>query len=123
MDWSNFALIGRTFTQVFPNSILVNLNPNVSSEDFLLVGFNGEKKVSSDTVEENLYYANKSRNFNLTDNKLIYKLIVSEDLKKLFGEGPINTDNYPKLEFSAPNLLYTYDKMIKENILSRKIAQ
>ena len=47
---------------------------------------------------------------------LLYHLIVSEDLHILFGDGPINTDNRPWLEFSAPKLLHTKDPMINERL-------
>lgn len=122
MDWDNFALIGRTFVKVFPNSILVNLHPYAPYGDLLLVGFNGEKPFNKDTVEQNFRYAQQSKNLLLADYTSFVDLIVNEDLESLFGKGSINTDNHPKLEFSAPKLLHTYDEKIEEKYI-RKISE
>jgi len=35
-------------------------------------------------------------------------------LPKLYGPGPVNTDNHPRLEFAAPKLMYQIDKTILE---------
>jgi len=43
MDWPTFALVGRTFSQVFPNSVLMRTNPSSLGPDFLLIGFKGDK--------------------------------------------------------------------------------
>jgi len=122
MDWDNFALIGRTFAKVFPNSILVNLHPDVTYGDLLLVGFNGDKIFNKDIVEQNFRYAQQSKNLSPADYRSFIDLIVDEDLESLFGKGSINTDNHPKLEFSAPKLLHTYDKKFEEKFI-RKIYE
>jgi spermidine synthase len=57
----------------------------------------------------------------LPDANLIYRLILSEDLRGLFGSGPLHTDNHPRLEFAAPKLLYGTDPVIEER-LSRKTS-
>ena len=125
MDWPTFALIGRTFAQVFPNSLLVNLDllnidPLSIGADYLLIGFKGEKGLDIDIAEQNLIYAQQSKNMTLLNHKLLYRLIVNEDLIELFAEGPINTDNLPKLEFTAPKLMHFDDPAITEHILSKK---
>ena len=49
MDWPTFSLVGRTFSSVFPNSILVSTDPRGElGPDFLLIGFNGKKHLSSE---------------------------------------------------------------------------
>lgn len=120
IDWNNFALVGRTFAQIFPNSLVVSVELTEHSADYLLVGFNGENGLSIDTAARNLSCAQKSNNMKLPDHTLFYNLIKSEDLKKLFGKGYINTDNHPRLEFSAPKLMHFYDQTIAENIVSKK---
>jgi spermidine synthase len=118
MDWPTFALIGRSFLQVFPQSLLV-----ATSElgwDYLLVGFKGDKGLKLDHAEQNLSYTQQSRNVTLSNPKLLFRLIVSEDLESLFGPGPVNTDNWPRLEFTAPKMMHTKDPMIKRNIESKK---
>jgi spermidine synthase len=99
MDWDCFAMIGRTFAEVFPESLLVR---TLSSSDFLMVGFSGKKTLDLKTADWNMAYAGKSKNITIRDPRVIFNLIVTEDLKGLFGAGPVHTDNWPRLEFAAP---------------------
>jgi len=119
MDWPTFALIGRAFEKVFPNSILVSAGPQRITDDYLLVGFKGKDKLVLENAQQKMSYARQSKNMTLTDPNLLYRLIVSEDLRELFGPGPVNTDSRPRLEFAAPKLLYISDPAIAENIRSR----
>jgi len=98
MDWSNFAMIGRTFEEVFPDGLLIN---TISSADFLLVGFAGEKNLDLKVADKNIAYARQSKNITIRDPRVIFNLIVTEDLKAFFGTGPSHTDNWPRLEFAA----------------------
>jgi len=38
-------MIGRTFSEVFPNGILVNTDPTTTGGDYLLIGTKGEDKL------------------------------------------------------------------------------
>jgi spermidine synthase len=116
MDWRTFSLIGRTFAQVFPDSILVSTDPADTLLDFLFVGFKGAQKLNLEQAERNLSYAQQSENISLADPKLLYRLIVSEDLSQIFGQGPVNSDNHPLLEFAAPKLMYQDDIAILQNL-------
>jgi spermidine synthase len=120
MDWSTFAFVGRAFAEVFPNSLLVLTDPSGLGGDCLFVGFKGKSNLILDNAKRNIYYAQKSKNINLSDPRLLYRLIVSEDLQGLFGHGPVNTDNWPRLEFAAPRLMYTSAPTIVESIHSRR---
>ena len=120
MDWPTFALVGRTFTRVFPNSILVVTEPSGAGIDYLFFGFKGQNLLILDNAKQNLSYAQESKNITLADPRLLYRLVVSEDPQKLFGQGPVNTDGWPRLEFAAPKLMYTSDAVILENIKSRQ---
>lgn len=119
MDWYTFALIGRTFQKVFPNGKLIRTSDTAA--DLLLMGFKGDSDLDMSTAEKNLQYAKKSTNMVLLNSHLFYDLIVSEDLEKLFGQGPINTDNRPLLEFSAPKLMYRLeDPTIMEYLVKKR---
>ncbi|MHC4160242.1 MAG: tetratricopeptide repeat protein [Planctomycetota bacterium] len=120
MDWHTFALVGRAFEKVFPNSLLVLTAPSGAGSDYLLVGFKGKGKLTLENAQQKLSYARQSKNITLADPKLLCRLIVSEDLQRLFGSGPLNTDNWPRLEFAAPKLMYIKDPMTAMNIRSRK---
>jgi spermidine synthase len=125
MDWSTFALIGRTFSQVFPQSLLVTTFPEKpeelgSGKDYLLIGMKGSGRLVPGIAEKNLPYARQSKNITLSNPGALYRLIVSEDLRKLCGSGPVHSDNRPHLEFAAPKQMYTDDPGIETNIRSRR---
>jgi spermidine synthase len=84
--------------------------------DYLLVGFKGKGRLILDHAKRKITHARRSKNISLSDPRLLYRLIVSEDLQGLFGQGPVNTDSRPRLEFSAPRLIYQDDPAIRRNI-------
>ena len=120
MDWPTFALVGRTFAQVFPNNLLVITAPSNVGNDYLLVGFKGEDRLILENAKRKLSYVQQSKNVTLTDPRLLYRLVVSEDVQGFFDKGPVNTDNWPVLEFAAPKLLYRSDPMIERNIRAKR---
>jgi len=120
MDWPTFALVGRTFAEVFPNSLLVATEPHTLGYDYLLVGLKGQGRLRLDDARRNLPYAQQSKNVTIRDARLLYRLIISEDLRRLFGQGPVNTDSRPRLEFAAPKLMYFDDPMIGKNVQSKR---
>lgn len=116
MNWETFALVGRTFNDVFPNSILVSTEPYGYGNDYLLVGFKTNGPLELQNAVNNLRFAQGSKNMTLLDHRLFYKMIVSEDLTATFGPGPLNSDNYPRLEFAAPRLMYLDNSALIENL-------
>jgi spermidine synthase len=113
MDWDSFAMIGRTFAEAFPNSMLVNA---MSMSDFLLVGFTDGQKLNLNEANKNIVYARQSKNITIRDPKVILNLIASENLKEFFGPGTLHTDNMPHLEFIAPKKLGLESDFIKDRI-------
>ena len=67
-------------------------------------------------ADKNIAYAGKSKNITIRDPRVIFNLIVSEDLKGFFGSGPFHTDNRPRLEFAAPKNLGRSDGTIEDRI-------
>ncbi|MCK5172857.1 MAG: tetratricopeptide repeat protein, partial [Planctomycetes bacterium] len=120
MDWPSFSMVGRTFAEVFDNSLLISTIPGRIGPDYLLVGFKGKDGPVLENARENLSYIQDAQNVGLVDARLLYRLIVAEDLEKLFGPGPVNTDIEPHLEFAAPKLLYQGKSAIVENIKERR---
>ncbi len=120
IDWENFALVGRTFADVFPNSLIVRTDLSEFCPDYLLIGFKGENGTSLETARRNMQYIKKSTNVKVSSPELLFFLIANEDLNHLFGEGEINTDNHPHLEFEAPKLMHEFDLKIQENFLAKK---
>jgi len=121
MDWNSFAMVGRTFAAVFPNSILVSAEPAGLGRDYLLVGFKGARGLDIRQARKNIVYTRKSANIRLAYPELFYRLIVAEDLKTLFGEGPVNYDDRPHLEYAAPRLMYG-GEAVQQDILRNLTA-
>ena len=112
MDWPTFSMVVRTFAEVFPNSSLIH----TSSKDYLMIGCKGENGLKLNNAEQNFQFAQKSINMTLLNPKLLYGLVVTEDLDDLCGPGQINTDARPRLEFAAPKTMFVDDPTIQEHI-------
>jgi len=119
MDWKTFSLIGRTFSRVFPNSLIVTTSPSGSMTDLMLIGFKDRGGLELAYAEQKLRSMEKLKNLSLLKPELLFRLIVSEDLQKFFGPGRMNTDNHPLLEFAAPKLMYSDGEMIPRNMKSK----
>ncbi len=102
IDRDTFDLVGRTFRKVFPQGVLVKLGPG----DYLLMGFAGPKCLDWKIAGKNIEYARRSDNAAIADYRFLAWLVVTEDLGEFFQEGPLHTDNHPRLEFAAPRKLY-----------------
>ncbi|MGA2679505.1 MAG: fused MFS/spermidine synthase [Sedimentisphaerales bacterium] len=116
MNWHSFSMVLRTFADVFPNSILIN----TSAQDYLLIGCMGDNGLKLNNAERNFKFAQKSKNMTLLNPKSLYGLIATEDISGLCGPGPINTDAWPRLEYSAPKTMFIDDPIIQENIYSKR---
>jgi len=103
MDWETFALLGRTFTAVFPDGALIKIGP----VDYLLLGFRDGGSFDWRTARDRLVFAQRSRNVIFPSTDFLVHLILTEDLPHLFGIGSLHTDNRPRLEFAAPRTLYS----------------
>jgi spermidine synthase len=102
MDWDTFALLGRTFTSVFPGGVMIKIGP----VDYMLLARADDKTLDWNIAQSNIVHAQKSKNAAFADAGFLAHLVVTEDLNVLFGNGPIHTDNMPHLEFSAPRHLF-----------------
>jgi len=117
MDWPAFSLVGRTFHDVFAHSLIIKTEPYDLGTDYLLVGIKGDRTLSLEDAKNNLPYLKNSPNITLADPRLYYRLIVSEDLPRLFGPGPLNSDHWPRLEFAAPKLMYSGDLTTRQKLM------
>ena len=103
MDWDTFALLGRTFTAVFPDGALIKIGP----VDYLLLGLRDGGNVDWPAARDRLTYARRSSNVVFPSTDFLVHLFLTEDLGHLFDTGPLHTDNRPRLEFAAPRTLYS----------------
>lgn len=116
MDWPTFSLVCRTFADVFDNGILVNTENGY----YILVAFKDGRTLDFANAKRNFEFAKTSKNAKLLNPEIMYRLVMSEDLNWLFGQGPINTDNRPYLEYSAPKNMFIDDAPIEKNIIAKK---
>jgi len=112
MNWYTFAMVCRSFTAVFPNNALVQTGPG----DYLLLGFKSFTGIEFSNLQRNITFAQNSKNIRIPDAKMLYRLVKTENLARLAGKGPANTDNFPTLEFAAPKNMFLDDPDIDKNI-------
>jgi spermidine synthase len=117
MDWGAFAMIGRSFAEVFPDSLLVMMSLARPEGDYMLVGFKGRERRGLQGAEA---LQPPSRNVVLNHPQVLTRLVVSENLPALFGPGDVHTDRHPQLEFIAPRLMYQRTGQIYDRIQSKK---
>jgi spermidine synthase len=117
MDWEAFAMIGRSFAEVFPDSLLIMMSLARPEGDYMLVGFKGERRCG---LQEARALQPPSRNVVLNHPQVLTRLVVSENLRALFGAGDVHTDGHPRLEFVAPRLMYHKTRQIYDRIQSKK---
>ena len=128
IDWDTFALVGRTFAEVFPNCLLVDIDPAAGATDYLLVGINGGRMPDPEIIRKNLPFAQRSTNLHIESPLTLFRLIVSDQVAELFGTGPVNTDSNARLEFHAPRVMYRntsaeiLDRILREGRLTARTA-
>ena len=118
MDWTTFSMVGRTFASVFPSSLL--MKSAIGGNDYLLVGFNGLEQLSIKNALKNLPLLQRSPNLIVNDPRILYRLLVSDNLPALFGKGPIHNDDHPILEFLAPQRMHFKDRSVDKMLASRR---
>lgn len=120
MNWDAFALVCRTFADVLPNNVLVLASFGERSGDYLLLGFKGESKLNFADAVKKLPYIGRSKNMTLSDPRLLYPLIISQNIQRIVGPGPLHTDNCPRLEFEAQRTMYRTDPAIAAKVNSNR---
>ncbi|HKW90963.1 MAG TPA: fused MFS/spermidine synthase [Methylomirabilota bacterium] len=106
MDEADFKTAIRTFQSVFPNTTVW-----LSGGDVLLIGGPDQLivdparfmvRVSAEAVAHSL------RGIGITDGPTLWGLFLLDPqrAREYTGDGPLHTDDYPVLEFSAPKTLY-----------------
>ncbi len=113
IDWPAFSMVGRTFAEIFPNSLLLTTGLR---GDYLLVGFKNKMRLNPEIAAKNIEYAKQSKNLIVPNPRIFYHLLVNENLPWLFGKGDMNSDNLPLLEYVAPRLVQVYDQEIIKNM-------
>lgn len=117
MDWRTLAMIGKTFSTVFPNSVMM-VSP-IGGADFFFVGINGNSPLRLSVADRNLAFAARSRIMSLADARQLFHLILTDRVAEMFADGVMHTDNRPYLEFAAPRHLYASSRGFRTELKQR----
>ena len=111
MSTYDYLMIIRTFVSEFPNTALF-----YTGVDTLLLGFNGEMKLDPVVLRRNFAIPEVTESLKgvgLKAPEMILGMFVADlrSHKDFSGNGPLNTDEFPYIEFSVPKnaLRYTTD--------------
>lgn len=112
MSLDDYLTIVRSFVKVFPNTALF-----YTGFDTILVGFKGEVALNAEVLRRNFEIPAVKESLagvGFTTPEMILGMFVA-DLSQdpgFVGSGPVNTDEHPIIEFSAPKsaLRYTTDE-------------
>jgi len=120
MDWDMFSMFGRTVSKVFPHSVVIKTSP--VSSDYLVVCAvdEGQDLIDLDAASRNLVFAQKSSNMTLKDPRLLFSLVIAENLGEICGEGPMHTDIRPRLEYLAPHRMYRIAADFSDLVLQKR---
>lgn len=111
MSTDDYLMIARSFVSVFPNTALF-----FTGFDTLLLGFEGDLHMDPNVVRRNFRIPAVRQSLTevgFTSPEMILGMFVA-DLSRnteFIGQGPLNTDQNPHIEFSVPKkaLEYTTD--------------
>jgi len=112
MSLEDYLTIVRSFVEVFPNTALF-----FTGFDTILIGFKGEVNLNADVLRKNYHIPEVEASLSdigFTNPEMILGMFVA-DLSKnpeFAGSGPLNTDEFPIIEYSTPKsaLKYTTDE-------------
>ena len=105
MSGEDLRTVVRTFRSAFPFAALWALNEN----DFLLLGSPQPIEVREEVVRANFDHVKSDlADVRIQDLYSVLSLfmLADEDLDRFAGEGPLNTDDFPILEFRSPRFIY-----------------
>jgi spermidine synthase len=106
MSLDHIRLLIRTFSRHFPEAAVFVLEGDQPTGDLLLVGAKGELRLAlypdDPTLPEGVRAALDEVKNTTTEHFLEELALGPADLASFAGEGPLNTDDRPILEFEAP---------------------
>ncbi|HMO50392.1 MAG TPA: fused MFS/spermidine synthase [Kiritimatiellia bacterium] len=112
MSLDDYLTIVRSFVKVFPNTALF-----FTGFDTILIGFKGDVQLNADVLRRNFEVPEVKASLadiGFTRPEMLLGMFVS-DLSKhpeFAGSGPLNTDEFPIIEYNTPRsaLRYTTDE-------------
>lgn len=104
----DFSMIVRSFVHVFPQSIMF-----FTGDDTIMLGFTDGVALDGRVMRQRFEISavrESLAEIGVTSPEIVLAMCVA-DLRQplgLFGRGPLNTDNHPYVEFSAPRHALRY---------------
>jgi spermidine synthase len=112
MSLEDYLTIVRSFVEVFPNTALF-----FTGFDTILIGFKGDMNMNADVLRKNFHIPEVEASLagiGFTTPEMILGMFVADlsQHKEFVGSGPLNTDEYPIIEYNTPKsaLRYTTDE-------------
>ena len=114
----DFKMVMATFSSVFPHKQLWSSSFGV---DYLMIGSGEKIKVNLDRIERKIKLekvASDLEGIGITTQTdfLAHFLLADEVWDRIIQDSPINTDDMPLLEFSAPKSLYLSIFVIRSDL-------
>jgi spermidine synthase len=114
LDENMLRVITRTFLQVFPDAQAYLLRFNVDAPVLGLVGFMRLPSFGPDWIESRVQtpeLAGQLKEQSLGDSVRFFGCLLAgrEELRAYAGNAPLNTDNFPRVIFGAPQLAHQKD--------------
>lgn len=111
MDGSSLRIILRTFLDVFPQTTAYISTVDVSRPIVGLVGSQAERSYTAASFGERaseVSLRDQVARSGIVDALGLFGLAIAsrEQLHAFAGEGPINTDDHPRITFTAPVFIY-----------------
>ena len=114
MDDETLRLIIRTFSNEFSNVSLWNTLSNKNYQgDYMLIGYNSKQTGQLDFNKLTTWFENPGLRedlagiqINTLPTLLSLQISSNETVTKFTGEGPVNEDMYPVLEYQAPRAFF-----------------
>ena len=105
----------KTFAEVFPNMTVWYMN-NEPTHYILLIGWKGEAVIDVDLMKSRLAQTGEAREdlaeLNLDSLEKLLSCYLTDTRALDFGDVPINTENYPIIEFLSPKFGYSEEPLL-----------
>ncbi|MGH9869191.1 MAG: fused MFS/spermidine synthase [Candidatus Polarisedimenticolia bacterium] len=124
MSTADVQALARTFRAAFPHVLVFN---TIEDADLILLG--SEEPLTCDPAELSRRMARAEVALDLSrvgvespEDLMTYFLLGSDDVERLTGEGPLNTDDNALIEFRAPRSLHAETRQVNVALLKRHTA-
>ncbi len=122
MTEADVKMIGRTFKSVFPEATLWF---SFTRHYYVMIGTKKELKINFERLQKLVADSKVQGELNEVDASDAYDVLATflmsaDGLARYVGEGPLNTDNHPLLEYDPATIYLDSDKPVIANLNSTR---